>query len=169
MPTQIQRSLISRHVAALDSVLQMTPQNDMPSAEQAVTAVSKMLLALPSREAGDLVAEAKSEAYMAAIEDVPAWATQEAIRRWYRGEYGPSHDYRWQPAPATLRDRALAEVYRVMGTKRSLESVLQAEPLVVFSEEHCAAMRSKIGALVGPNMAQEAHGGRSYPMQGERQ
>jgi hypothetical protein len=106
-----------------------------------------MMLTLPSREAGDLAAEAKSEAYMAALDDVPCWAVQEAMRRWYRGECGAKHDYRWQPAPATLRELALVETYRVRAVRRKMSQLLTAEPLIEFDEGHCQRMREKIQSL----------------------
>lgn len=125
----------------------MTPEEDYRHAEHTVTAVSKMMLTLPSREAGDLAAEAKSEAYMAALEDVPFWAVQEAMRRWYRGECGAKHDYRWQPAPATLRELAQIETYRVRAVRRKMSELLDAEALIEFDETHCGVMREKIKSL----------------------
>lgn len=147
MPSKTHCGLITNHAAALDKVLAMTPESDFRHAEQTVTAISKMMLTLPSREAGDLAAEAKSEAYMAALDDVPCWAVQEAMRRWYRGECGAKHDYRWQPAPATLRELALVETYRVRAVRRKMSQLLTAEPLIEFDEGHCQRMREKIQSL----------------------
>lgn len=138
--------LIEKHVSELDQVLAMTPDEDMSHGELTMMTVTKMMLVLPSRESGDLVGEAKGEAYMAALEDVPSWAVQEAMRRWHRGECGAKYDYKWQPAPATLRELALIEVYRVMGIRRQLNELLLAEPLVEFSEDHLAAMKAKLGS-----------------------
>lgn len=144
MPSETQRGLITRHVSALDSILMMTPEADYSHAEHTVTAISKMLLALPSREAGEFAAEAKSEAYMAALDDVPFWAVNEAMRRWYRGECGPKFDYRWQPAPATLRELATAEAFRVQAVRRQLHQIVTAEPEVEFDEDHARRMREKL-------------------------
>lgn len=147
IPNETQRGLLTKHASALDSVLAMTPEEDYRHAEHTVTSVSKMMLTLPSREAGDLAAEAKSEAYMAALEDVPFWAVQEAMRRWYRGECGAKHDYRWQPAPATLRELAQIETYRVRAVRRKMSELLDAEALIEFDETHCGVMREKIKSL----------------------
>jgi hypothetical protein len=137
--------LIENHVSELNQVLAMTPEEDEVHGELTMTTVAKMMLVLPSRESGDLVGEAKGEAYMAALEDVPSWAVQEAMRRWHRGECGAKHDYKWQPAPATLRELSLVEMYRVMGIRRQLNELLLAEPLLEFSDEHLAAMKAKLG------------------------
>ena len=139
-----QRMLIEQHVANLTAVLAMTPIEDERHGELTLTTVTKMMLVLPSREAGDLANEAKGEAYMAALEDVPSWAVQEAMRKWHRKECGPKYDYVWQPGPSTLREVAMAEVYRVMWVCRRLNEVLVAEPLREFSAEHEASMRARL-------------------------
>jgi hypothetical protein len=140
--------LIERHVVDLNEVLAMTPYEDEIHGQLTLTTVTKMTLVLPSREAGDLAGEAKGEAYMAALEDVPSWAVQEAMRKWYRGEYGAKYDYKWQPAPATLRELAMLETYRVMGVRRKLQELLIAESLVEYSDEHCAGMKEKLSELM---------------------
>jgi hypothetical protein len=156
MPTREQRTLIEQHEVALSAVLEMTPDEDERHGEQTMTAVTKMLLVLPSRESGDLMSQAKGEAYMAALEDVPSWAVQEAMRKWYRAECGERFDYRWQPAPATLREIALIEVYRVKGVRRKLREVLAAEPLREFSEEHMETMKRRL-SVVAPHVNSMGH------------
>lgn len=140
--------LIEKHVSALTDILAMTPEEDVRHGEQTLMAVTKMTLVLPSREVGDMANEAKGEAYMAALEDVPSWAVEEAMRRWHRAEYGDKHDYKWQPAPATLREISMLEVYRVMGVRRKLRAVLDAEPLLEFTPEHEAEMNAKLNKLI---------------------
>lgn len=139
-----QKMLVEQHVAALNAVLAMTPMEDISHGELTMTTVTKMTLVLPSKETGELAGEARAEAYMAALEDVPSWAVQEAMRRWHRAECGPKHDYKWQPAPATLRELAMIEVYRVMGTRRKLNDLLLAEPLIERTPEQEASMKARL-------------------------
>jgi hypothetical protein len=139
-----QKMLVEQHVSALDGVLAMTPFEDQCHGELTLATVSKMMMVLPSREAGELAGEAKGEAYIAALEDVPSWAVQEAMRKWHRAEYGPKHDYKWQPGPSTLREVAMIETYRVMGVRRRLKEVLAAEPLLEFTPEHEASMQKRV-------------------------
>src|SRR6185312_2818896 len=139
-----QKMAVEQHIAGLNAALAMTPENDILHAEVTMTTVTKMTLVLPSRETGDLAGEARGEAYMAALEDVPSWAVQEAMRKWHRSECGPKHDYKWQPMPSTLRELALTEAYRVKGTRRRLNDLLIAEPLLEFSPEHEAAMKARV-------------------------
>ena len=138
--------LVERHISDLTKVLTMTPYEDERHGELTLVTVTKMTMVLPSRESGDLAGEAKGEAYMAALEDVPSWAVQEAMRKWHRGEYGPKHDYKWQPAPSTLRELAMIETYRVMATLRMLSDLLAAEPLIEFTEDHRVSMKAKVAA-----------------------
>jgi hypothetical protein len=139
-----QKMLVERHISALETMLSMTPYDDESHGSLTMQTVTKMMLVLPSRESGDLVGQAKGEAYMDALDDVPSWAVQEAMRKWHRAEYGPKHDYKWQPAPSTLRELAMIETYRIMGLRRRLNGVLAAEPLLEFTPEHEASMRAKI-------------------------
>lgn len=136
--------MIEQHEKALGAILEMTPYEDECHGEQTMVAVTKMMLVLPSRESGELVGQAKGEAYMAALEDIPSWAVQEAMRKWYRAECGDKIDYKWQPGPATLREVAMMEVYRVMGTRRRLREILAAEPLLEFSQAHMENMKRKV-------------------------
>ncbi|WP_370191996.1 hypothetical protein [Bradyrhizobium elkanii] len=140
--------LVERHISSLDAVLAMTPCEDELHGQATLMAVTKMTLVLPSRETGDLANEARGEAFMAALEDVPSWAVQEAMRKWYRAEHGQKYDYKWQPAPATLRELAMTEVYRVKGVRRRLNNLLVAEPLVEFSPAEEEAMRGRVSALL---------------------
>ena len=125
-------------------IFKMTPENADQFAEATLTAVSKMMVTLGGRETGELGAEAKGEAFMAALEDLPSWAVQEASRKWYRGEYGAGHDYKWMPAPSTLRELAQIEVLRVKGVERQLADLVSAEPLREFSAEHESKMRERV-------------------------
>lgn len=140
--------LVEQHVAALNSVLAMTPMEDISHGELTMTTVTKMTLVLPSKETGELAGEARAEAYMAALEDVPSWAVQEAMRKWHRSECGEKHDYKWQPMPATLRGLAMTEVYRVMGTRRKLNDLLLAEPLIERTPEQEASMKARIASYL---------------------
>lgn len=151
---EAQKVLIEQHVTDLTSMLSMTPYNDGSHGELTLVTVTKMTLVLPSKETGDLAGEAKGEAYMAALEDVPSWAVQEAMRKWHRAEYGTKYDYKWQPAPAVLRELAMLETYRVMGIRRKLRDLLAAEPLMEFGAEHEANMRAKVAQYIHINSMQ---------------
>jgi hypothetical protein len=145
--------LVEQHIAALTNVLAMTPCENISHGELTMTTVTKMTLVLPSREAGELAGEARGEAYMAALDDVPSWAVQEAMRKWHRAEYGSKHDYKWQPAPSTLRELSLIEVWRVKATRRKLNDLLIAEALIERTPEQEESMRLRIVKYLGVRSA----------------
>lgn len=76
--------------------------------------ITKMLLAMAGGPTTEAAAEARGEAYLCALEGLPAWAVDEAIRRWHRADIGQldgisptSIDYRWASPPGILRAIAL--------------------------------------------------------------
>jgi hypothetical protein len=94
-------------------------------------------------------ADALTEDYLDAIEDLPAWTVREALRN--RGESikldGKAHDFNWRPMAPTLRRLAQEEMVAIKALKMQLEKLLKAVPLIEFSEEHCAAMRKRLSEL----------------------
>ena len=148
-----QKVLVEQHIGALEAALAMTPLDHIGHAELTMTTVTKMTLVLPSRETGDLAGEARGEAFMAALDDIPSWAVQEAMRKWHRGEHGPKYDYKWQPVPSTLRELALNEVWRVRGAVRKMNELLMAEALVEISPEQEEAMKARVRTLLSMKTA----------------
>lgn len=77
--------------------------------------LNKMIRGLAgAAEPSPLTSAAKVEMYADAIEDLPAWAIDKAIKRWALGECPVSVEenpnYTWPPSPATLRKMALFEL-----------------------------------------------------------
>lgn len=136
--------LIEQHIAALDRIMEMTPEIGADFGEATTIAVSKMTMVLAGRESGDFASEAKGEAFMDALEDVPSWAVHEALRKWHRKECGAKYDYVWQPVPSTLREVAMIEVYRVKGIRRRLADLVAAEPVLEFTSEQLESMKARI-------------------------
>jgi hypothetical protein len=97
-------------------------------------------------------AEALTEDYLDAIEDLPAWAVREALRKWNRAESirldGKPHDFNWRPTPPTLRRLAQHETTAVKAQKMQLEKLLDAVPLIEFSDEHCETMAARVAAVI---------------------
>ncbi len=155
LPNETQRTMMQRHAAALKRSCSKTPETDAGAEGATLVIVTKLLLALPGQRTSETGAEAKGEAFMAALEDLPPWAVEEAVRGWYRGtsrylDPKQPHDFRWTPAPAILRRLAEIELFKVKGRAIALEQLAAAEARIEFSEEHCAAMRERIRHLFKP-------------------
>lgn len=148
----VEREALALHISDLNALCAQTPANDVQAEQATLLVLTKMFLVLPAPTQTDLSAEARGEAFLAALDDIPAWATGAAVRRWYRGEAGENergqpYDCHWCPAPADLRSIALAETWRVMGRAKLLARLLRAELLIEHTEEHCQRMRGKLAHL----------------------
>lgn len=129
----MQRQAIEQHCRALKATLEETPENGDEWATETMTVVTKMQLVLSSMKASELAGEAKAEAYMDALEDLPSWAVVAVRRRWNRGqcgndEQGKPYDHKWMPDPATMRRLVVSETFRVRNQITELEQVLLAKP-----------------------------------------
>jgi hypothetical protein len=163
-----ERDELGRHAAALRDLCKQTPDNDRQAEDVTLLALTKMMLVLPSTTQNELSAEARGEAYMAALGDLPPWATQAAIRRWHRGDCGRNdrgqpYDYHWCPAPAELRRVALGELQRIRGRAENIEQLLRAEVLIEFTDEHRCEMRRRflklLASLGTPLVGKDGSGG----------
>jgi len=148
-----ERAEIERHATDLDALCAQTPADSDEWEGATLIIITKLMLALPSSQQNEAGAEATGEAFQAALDDVPTWAVAAAVRRWYRGdcgenERGQPYDYHWRPAPAELRKIALVEKWRVQHRAQTLRKLLVAEPLMEFSDEHCAQMRARLAAVI---------------------
>jgi hypothetical protein len=85
---------------------------------------------------------------MAALDDLPCWAAEEGARLWCRGECGVQHNYTWPPAPAALPGIARLPECAVRFRATQLQMLLAAEEERVFSAEHCARMRARLGRVL---------------------
>ena len=77
--TAAERDMLTEHSADLNRLLARTPLNDRASEEEVLVALTKMMSFMPSAARSDLSSEANGEAFMLALEDLPAWATVAAI------------------------------------------------------------------------------------------
>lgn len=150
--TAAEREELERHAKQLDGLCQRTPANDPHAEQDTLVAVTKMMLVLPSMTQSELSAEVRGEAFMVALDDLPTWAVQAAIRRWYRREGGKNdkgepYDYHWCPAPGELRCIALAAMRWVNERATTIETLLRAEPRIEYSDEHRRGMCERLAEL----------------------
>lgn len=135
MPTPEQRQAMTSHQESLRSFLQQTPAVD-PSAETRIaTAVSKLLTVLAGERKSDLVEEARGEVYLDVLDDVPSWAVEAAVRRWFKhdcgsDERGKPYNYVFAPDPGTLRKIAQEDVHALGARIGKLQRLLDAREYV---------------------------------------
>lgn len=143
---------IKVHVANLETLLGPTPEDDPDVEAEMLALIAKMMMALPAQRQDELATEASGEAFLMAVEDLPAWAVRSAYRRWCRNEAGLNargepYDCHWRPGPADLRSVALTELWRIKGRIEDLKGIVIAEERIEYSDEHCADMKRRLGEL----------------------
>jgi len=143
-----ERAALEAHADNLRMALDDTPSASEAAEGEALIVLTKMLLALPAGQLNEAGAQAKGEAYMAAVDDLPIWAIKAALRSWYRGEAGGKHDYRWAPGPAEFRAVVRQMVSQVRIRLADIERLLSATPRREFDEEHRLRMAAKFAGLL---------------------
>lgn len=140
MPTEAQRQAMASHQDSLRSFLLDTPAHSVQAETRVATAIAKLVTVLAGERKSDLADEARSEVYMDVLDDVPCWAVEAAVRRWFKhdcgsDERGKAHDYKWAPDPGTLRKIAQQEVYGLSDRIGQIQRVLEARPYVDCTEQ----------------------------------
>lgn len=151
-----EREAISHHLSELRSLCAQTPANDPNAERDMLVVLTKMMFTLPTISQNEISAEARGEAFMMALEDMPTWAVRAGVRRWYRGDCGNNakgepYDYHWCPAPAELRRISSVEMHRVKSRADALDNLLRAEQRLEFDEAHCQSMLNRIAHLFKNN------------------
>lgn len=121
------------------------------------TAIGVMVAGLLIKGGGQKLdkasADALTEDYLDALEDIPAWSVREAMRKWNRGE-SPQldtkkpHDFNWKPTPPTLRRLAQLELAGVKGRIINLQKLCEAVPLIEYSDEHRKRMVERLQVVI---------------------
>jgi hypothetical protein len=151
--TVVEREELMRHASDLHVLCQQTPENDPRAEAEMLELLTKMMWVLPSMTQNEFSAEARGEALMESLSDIPTWAVRAAIRSFHRGNAGrkpngDEYDYHWCPAPAELRRISCNRMFPVRRRARELQELLNAEPLIEFSAEHRDKMRGRFDALL---------------------
>jgi hypothetical protein len=164
--TSSERAEVEKHCAALKIFTRLDQPFELRgstmSNDQAHGVMIASLLFKGGAKLDQQSSDALTEDYLDAIEDIPTWSVREAIRKWNRAESpkleGKPHDFNWRPAPQILRQLASHEIAPVKARLLVLRDLLSAVPMIEFSDEHCAAMRSRLrlhGGVKIKTMARE--------------
>ncbi|KQP61076.1 hypothetical protein ASF39_15505 [Methylobacterium sp. Leaf108] len=122
MPTGPQRAAIARRIEDLHAASMPGP---IASTLAVIGAIVNRNAA--ARQDADL-ADIEIEAYRDALDDLPAWAVREALRRWRRGEVGGDRrNLDFAPKEHRLRSIALSIEAVVRGQIVRLQRLLEAE------------------------------------------
>lgn len=115
-----QRQAVERLVSEGEAVLAPGP------AAEILEAVSPLLETFPT--SSNTNSKARGMGFRIALEDLPAWCVQEAVKRWLRGEDGDgSENYSFAPSPPQLRRLAIRAKAGAELRLRNFRRLLQAE------------------------------------------
>jgi hypothetical protein len=97
------------------------------------------------------ISDTLTEEYLDAIEDLPACAILNALRKWNRAE-SPQldkehHNFNFRPAPPTLRRLVKLELAPIKHRIQQLHDLLDAVPLCEPSKQHCEKMHALLSGL----------------------
>jgi hypothetical protein len=140
MPTADQRQAMTSHQDSLRSFLLDTPAVSAAAETRVATAVSKLIAVLAGERKSELADEARSDVYLDVLDDVPCWAVESAVRRWFKhacgsDERGRPYDYRWTPDPGTLRKIAQEDVYALSVRVGAIQRILDARAYIDCTEQ----------------------------------
>jgi hypothetical protein len=140
MPTEAQRAAMTDHVGSLRSYLQQTADQSVQFEARIATAISKLISVLAGERKSELADEARSEIYLDVLDDMPCWAVEEAVRKWFRhdcgnDERGKPYDYKWAPDPGALFRISFAVAYEVKARIANVQSILDARQYIDCSEQ----------------------------------
>ena len=125
--SQNERELLDKRIANLTAIVTPGPQSIRLKAQ----ILAEMFVALGGGQTTERSAEVRAKAYLYAIEDMPEWAIEQAIKNWYKGAVRgvPENDFKWPPAPAILL-RAAKELLEPYYTAiEDCRECLAAKPL----------------------------------------
>ena len=156
-----ERALVQRHIDDLRRFARVDQLIDLRGAtltnDEAHGVMIASLLLKGGAKLDQQSSDALTEDYLDAIEDLPAWAVREAIRKWNRAESpkldGKPHNYDFRPSPPTLRRLADHEMIALRWRMLKLENICEAEALIEYSDAHRKEMLERLAGLFRPQVA----------------
>lgn len=153
-----ERAEVQRHIQELDRFTRLDQlitirETTMPNDTAIGVMVAGLLIKGGGQKLDKASADALTEDYLDALEDLPAWSVREAMRKWNRAEspqLDPKkpHDFNWKPTPPTLRRLAQHELAGVKGRIISLQRLCEAVPLIEYSDEHRENMLKRLQVVI---------------------
>jgi hypothetical protein len=119
---------------------------DQRDLDRAAVLLANVLTAFGTAASSEKVQKMRAQAYLLALEDLPAWAIEEACHRWLRGEAG-DFNYSFAPSPPQLRTVAIAQRDKRVHLRKALERLLTAEPEREYTKEYRGEMLLRLADL----------------------
>jgi len=141
MPTGGQRAAIEHRCEQLERMAVAGPE------KRTLQAVGRLVGFYATNSMSESQATVKTEVYMRAVNDLPAWAIDEAVDRWFRGGCG-ARNYEFAPSPAVLRDVATGIAQIAAGQLVLMRRILNAKAVPEIPEEERAKQAERVRKLL---------------------
>jgi hypothetical protein len=141
MPTGGQRAAIEQRCGQLERMAVAGPE------KHALNSLGRLVGFYATGNLSESQAAVKAEVYMRAVNDLPAWAIDEAVDRWFRGECG-ERNYEFAPSPAALREIAQGVARIAAGQLVLLRRILNAKAVPEIPEEERAKQAERVRKLL---------------------
>lgn len=154
--TEEERSILSQTSA--DAERWGNAKADITKSLQHVAMIAS---AYPAANLSVTALEARSEAYMVALEDVPTWAVGAAGKRWARGEVaclGDKVNLSFPPSPPQLRILALDEVAKVRAVGVRCRRLMSAKARKEIDPAQRAATAARIREIMNRQNSEALNG-----------
>jgi len=79
---------VKRHICLLEELCSRAPNNGDDWRDKTLGLIAELLYARPSRNDTERTVEATARAYLIALNDLPSFAVESALKRWYSGACG---------------------------------------------------------------------------------
>jgi hypothetical protein len=122
MPSSGQRDAIESRCQQLERMAVAGPE------KRALKAIAKLVGFYATSGLSESQAAVKGEVFLSVVNDLPAWAVEEAVERWFRGQCG-NRNYDFAPSPAVLRETAEDITRIAAGQLVILRRILNAKAL----------------------------------------
>jgi hypothetical protein len=150
MPTGGQREAIEARCSQLERMAVPGPE------KRALQAIGKLVGFYATGQLNESQAAVKCEVYLSTVNDLPAWAVEEAVNRWFRGECGDAYNYSFAPSPAVLREIAGYVARVAAGQLILFRRILNAKALPPpVTEEQRAALAVRAQEIIRNATPQE--------------
>lgn len=114
-----------------------------------------LLNSFPAKEAGDATAALKVSAYVMAVEDLPGWAIERAVKRYIVDGIGKSE---FAPNPPNFRQAVIDVTMAVKGRAAWLRSLAKMPVAKTTTAEERAATIARLSAILKPLSTSKTEG-----------
>ena len=129
MLTTTERAEMERRLVAIKAIITGSNLTPAECSKARLSPLTRMLLAFPTPgNSSDAAADARGDVYDDAVEDIPPWALNAAIKRWVKGDVPDLRlgalNFNFAPAPAVLLEICKLELADFRAQASAIELLL---------------------------------------------